>query len=431
MLKHSNAATNIFYILYIILMFVICIRYLPVALENSYNGLLFPASINYNRLYVSGIVSIILFLLIKKRYSKIKTVSDAIMLLLVLLYFLPGIIICGVCETDKMYFVYYLTFLFFTIFFERAICFSEKFLSQKISIKHNLDNIFTILILIIALFFIFFFDYSFSISKLIIAATDVYGVRADASDHHWFFFTLEQWSVYFGAILITYSLKKNRWKVALALIICEIFFFTMQANKIDIFVTIFAIILGCKNINTREIAFCSFFILVIIFIECLFFDQGLIATNIFRRFSIVPNRISTCYYDYFQTHSPDFLRSVFTRINYYILGISSQYPNIAHTIGETYFYKGMGANTGMIAPGFYAYGNWGILIESFCIVVFIKIINSVCKGINSISLKLVIAIIFTVLLINLPFPLANLFKLSYVFLLVLSIFLFRQYLQKV
>lgn len=404
---------------------------MPDALALSYNGFLYPHEYKQSSAIIAIIASLCLIFCIRKYYTNLDRVSDITVLLLMLLYFIPGIFICCVTEIPQAYFFSYLLFIFLFIFFDRNIKIGNNCKSIKRTAR-KMPVLFIYSLFAITIAFVFFFGQEFSLSRFLLAVADVYEVRLEAEYFHWIVFNVEQWAVYFGAVLIVYCLRSEKKFYAWMIVICELFFFSMQANKIDLFVTIMAV--GCgyiKKINAKLVSIAFVLLAVVIFTESTIFDEGLgVFTNIFRRYSIVPNRISTHFFDFFQTHEPDYLRTPFSRIAAFI-GQPSPYNNIAHIIGNTYYNADMGANTGMMASGLFLFGNFGILIESFCIPLFLKIFNLSTKGIKNPSINFLIAVVLATLLINSPYPLVSLFWISYFLFLFISLYFCRYELSRI
>ena len=424
----SNKTSKIFnvisfsYLAYVVILFYVAIQYFPTAFKTSYNGLLFPAELNLFRLITSIILCLILLLIIRRRYCKPKKVSEMIVLLLLILYFIPGLVIYSVTTISNVYYFAYIVFMTMMLISDRIV----RRPKVGIHIKGINNNIVLKVLIAVSLlttvYLSFVFKQVFSFSKLLIVLTDVYETRATALQVHWLIITLQQWAVYFCAFMITYSLLNKKYLLTVVFIFCELFFFILQGNRIGLFVTVLAIVFGCfKNISPKIVSIGTLSIIVLILIECIIWENGEIITNIFRRFSIVPNRIAYHYFDFFQSNTPDLLRSTFPRISETMLGLPSRYANIAHTIGETYFHAEMGANTGMMGSAMFTFGIFGLVIEPICIVLFTRILDKCTMHITNKSLLFSIAAVFCSLLINAPNALANCLSLSYYLLLILSL----------
>lgn len=415
---------GILYTIYTIFLYIVIVFKLPTVLETSYNGLLFPYRYKPDEVIISIIAAVALLIILYKKYSTLNNLSEITVLLLILLYFLPGLFTCSVTETPKYYLLSYLIFTFSFIYFDRHISINLLKKTRHCNKKNNTINILLIAIVLTTIMFVVLFGQSFSLARFLLALSEVYDVRANADEFHWIFFNIEQWAVYFGAILIVYFIKKKKHMITITIVICELFFFSMQANKIDIFVTILAILLGYIKITPKSIALYSTLLMMVIYCECVLFENGFIFTDVFRRFSIVPNRICCHYFDYFQNHEPDYLCGEFSRISHYILGISSKYDNISHIIGKEYYHSDvMGANTGMMASGVFNFGNIGIIIEAFFIPLTIKVFENCCSGIKDYSVLVVLAIILTTIFINLPTPFSNLLGISYLLMMAISLYI--------
>lgn len=414
---------GLLYTIYTILLYNIIVFKLPTVLETAYNGLLFPYRYKPDEIIISIVTAVILLVILYKKYSKLNNLSEITVLFLILLYFLPGLFVCSVTETPKYYLLSYIIFTFSFIFFERHISISLLKKTSHFN-NNNIINILFIAIILTTIMFVVSFGQSFSIARFLLALSEVYDVRANADEFHWIFFNIEQWAVYFGAILIVYYIKKKKHMITITIVICELFFFSMQANKIDIFVTFLAIFLGYIKMTPKSIALYFTLLMMVIYCECILFENGFIFTDVFRRFSIVPNRICCHYFDYFQNHEPDYLCGEFSRISHYILGISSKYDNISHIIGKEYYLSdAMGANTGMMASGVFNFGNIGIIIEAYFIPLTIKVFEKCCAGIKDNSVLVVLAIILTTIFINLPTPFSNLLGISYLLMMAISLYI--------
>lgn len=427
-MHHSNKSSKNFklisfsYLGYMVILFYVAIQYFPVTFKTSYNGLLFPSELNLFRVITSIVICLIMVLRVIPYYCKPEKVSEMTVLLLLILYFIPGLVIYSVTTISNTYYFAYIAFMAMLLISDRIIRRPKVGIHFK-GINNNIVlKILIAISLLTTVYLSFIFKQTFSFSKLLIVISDVYETRSSAMQVHWLIITLQQWAVYFCAFMITYSLLNKKYLLTVVFIFCELFFFILQGNRIGLFVTILAIVFGCfKNINPQIISIGTLSIVVLILIECIIWENGGIITNIFRRFSIVPNRIAYHYFDFFCSNTPDLLRSAFPRISETILGLPSPYPNIAHTIGETYFYTEMGANTGMMGSAMFTFGISGLVLEPICIVLFTRILDKCTMHITNKSLLFSISAVFCSLLINAPNALANCLSLSYYLLLILSL----------
>lgn len=421
----DNRIEGRLYVWYFILLYSASMLFFPTVFKGSYNGLLFKADISVSKCVIACIIGIVVLYTTKTRYASTANVTQTIMLLLALLYFLPGLVLCGVLNCKTKYYIAYTVFMSLVYMFDAIIPHPQKNKSL-LQLQHRKFN-FQILVALSFLtvpFMAIIFNKSLSLSSIIFTITNPYDVRAvsSAQNTHWLIIAVEQWAVYFGAIMITYYIKKRKIGMACAYIICELFFFTLQGNRIDLFITIIAIIAGFVNMTSKRIALGCISLMSIVWIECAAKDTGGIITDVFRRFSIVPNRLGANYFDYFQTHEADWLRETFSRTSG-IFGLESPFADqsIERTIGYTYYGWAMGANTGLIGSAMYLFGNVGIILEPMAVVFFLRLLEKCTLNISDRSITLVVAVVFTVLLINAPAPLANCFKPSYYLMLLISL----------
>ena len=149
-------------------------------------------------------------------------------------------------------------------------------------------------------------------------------------------------------------------------------------------------------------------------------------TNVFRRFTVVPNIISPKYYDYFQTAMPDFLRGHFPSISA-LLGVESEYNfNIGNVIGQEYFGMNLNANTGMVGGAFFEFGYLGIFIDPIMFVLSLRLIEKVLINADNENV-MTVSLIYTSLAINSWAIWSQLIRPSYIPLFILSLyFLFNR-----
>jgi oligosaccharide repeat unit polymerase len=266
------------------------------------------------------------------------------------------------------------------------------------------------------------------INGLISAIRNTYEVRAKAAGKiHWLFLGMEYWAAYYSIIMITFYLSKKRWFIVFLLMLIVLCFFTIQANRVMLFFLGIALIAGMmKKIDNRHIAGGLLIVSLLIFIEVLIApDNGKIATSFFTRFSVIPNRLGENYYDYFLKNEPDYFRLHFPRLMK-LMGLSSPYsnPSIGNLIGREFYSRTMNANTGLFGSAMLNFGVIGSLVEPILVVLLLRLIDKVTIGVGTYSMKLMISIVMTTLLINLPSALISaIMPVSYLCWLLMSLVL--------
>jgi hypothetical protein len=227
--------------------------------------------------------------------------------------------------------------------------------------------------------------------------------------------------------MITFYLSKKRWFIVFLLMLIVLCFFTIQANRVMLFFLGIALIAGMmKKIDNRHIAGGLLIVSLLIFIEVLIApDNGKIATSFFTRFSVIPNRLGENYYDYFLKNEPDYFRLHFPRLMK-LMGLSSPYsnPSIGNLIGREFYSRTMNANTGLFGSAMLNFGVIGSLVEPILVVLLLRLIDKVTIGVGTYSMKLMISIVMTTLLINLPSALISaIMPVSYLCWLLMSLVL--------
>lgn len=417
------------YLFYMILLYVLSIYIWSQNRSEEFLTYNYLVNIDEAKLIVSIILSITMWYIVTLKYYKADNFSTQVMLLLILLYFMPGVVLSGVLNFEWTYLIeYYMYFVVmivadklvgkpkgpFFAFENKSLVFLQKFL--------------IIISLLLPFFFAFYFRSSFSISEIILTLNDPYGTRIAAREANtrWLILAIEYWGAYFSCFMITYSLKNKKIALAVAYILCELFYFTLQGNRIFVFYIGIAIVLGVFKCNNRILTTGFVVLLLAQLIEHLLIPDptsvGLI-TNIFRRFCVVPNIISTQYFDFFKTHSPDWLTGTFTGL-FGLLGIKSKYgSNVGYLIGSTYYGWRMNANNGLFGGALFEFGTLGIFIDSIMFVLVLRLIEKLMFNSDR-ELKLITATVYASLAINLTTIWAGMFRLTPTLLFILSCMVF-------
>lgn len=424
--------TMLFYFLYIVLIYILALCIWPRIQTSQFTIYKYILSENLVKTIVCFFMSTIMWIIVNNRYSENSTFSGRVILLLTMLYFIPGLAICSALNTDWGYILSFLIYYFAIVI---ADCFIRYPRRPFKTITFKQSNTIFILLIILCLIYPFVltsvFNSSFSLSKILLTLNDPYGVRADAREKSisWAFLLLEYWGVYFGTVMVTYSFRKKKYWLAIAFVLIELFYFTLQGNRIILFIVGIAIVLGFLKVNNKWLSLIFVGLLVAQFLELILFNGNEtigIVTNVFRRFSVVPNIISPKYYDYFQTATPDYLRGHFPSISA-LFGAKSEYDfNIGYIIGQQYFGMYLNANTGMVGGAFFEFGNLGVIIDPIMFVISLRIIEKVLFNTDNENI-MTVSLIYSSLAINSWAIWSQLCRISYMPLFVLSLyFLFNR-----
>lgn len=426
--NHSQAIASLCLLAYIVIVHILFIFFLDDKLYTSYNGLLFVYKFNAQK-YIFCLLSTGLIYFLSLNHIKRDTFTDFLLLFLYCLYFVPGFVQQAVTDADWGYMIFYFLFFLGMEFWSRKLkphTYSNLAIYVPSANYHTWIKVVSFLVFLSSLFILAYNHTAFSISNLVETLADVYGVRAEAKlrGTHWLILTVEYWSIYVIALLVSYYTSSKKWLWVVLLSILGISLFLIQANRIFLFVLILAFMTGVLRFSGRKLAFFMslFSIASLVEVNLLQFD-GIIITDVFRRFSIVPNKISEFYYDYFiyGGHELDFWRSSHTRI-FALFGISSpyEYSPIGNIIGNNYFGWDVNCNTGMVGGSVFDTGILAPIVSTFGYVMFFRLFEGCTYTIRNSSMWYMLAMLFATLSINAPGMLASIFSLSYFLLLYIT-----------
>lgn len=413
-------------ILYTILIHVLYIVYYKYSFELSYNGLLFIFDFSAEK-YLFCLLETILILLFSIKNLQDSSFSAITMAILNCLYFIPGCVQQAVTNEPWGYIMFFFSFWVFMEIWLKIIKPIPLFPFLRIFKVKNKEKylyIVSVVTIFLALSLMFYHGRSFSMSNFQETLLDVYGVRAEATlaKTHWIIVNIQLWCAYFIVLMTTYFSIRRKWIIVIFLVVAEIALFLIAANRIFLFFEIAAILVGVLKINTKHIAFLMTIISLGLLVEVNIIDIGLVFNDVFRRFAIVPNRISGFYYDYFSFHSPDYLKSLYDRF-FSFLGMHSYYADhpISRIIGDNYLGWEVGCNTGMVGGSMFCFGFGALLFSTFGYIMTFRIYEGAISGFNNPSMNLIFSVVLASLAINTYAFLANFINLSYFILLYISL----------
>lgn len=434
--EKENRNIRIFILLYIMLVHLLYLHYFKDTFLTSYNGLLFQYKFNREK-YVFCLFETICIYFCTIDKIKIQRMTETIILFLNLMYFIPGVVQQAVTDMDWRFMIYYFTFWMGMMCWTKILKPHKTSLLGQMLTTHEPRKYMLFMVgmaLAVTLFMSIYMKRFLTLSNIVGTLSDVYGVRAEATakSTHWILISFEHWATYFMVAAITYFTERKRWIIVFALMIGELTIFILQGNRIVLFLALVALVTGILKIDNKRLLVCLVFILFISLIEVNIKRTGFIVTDTFRRYAVVPNRLAEQYYDYFLTHVPDYLRSLSDRIVKF-LDISSPYysPSIARIIGQEYYGKVMGANTGLVGGGVFCFGSLGTIFSTFGYVYAFRMFERATYSLKNSKMIMTISLSLASLVINSPALLKGIFSFSYIMMLYLSMIpLSRSYLNK-
>ena len=418
------------YLIYVVLLYVLSIFVWSQNRTEEFAIYNYSVNLDMAKLTVSIILSMITWYILVQKYSELDSFSTQVMQLIILLYFMPGLVLFGVLGFEWTYLIEYFIYFLVMIFADRLMRYPEKpfFTFEKKSLW-IVQKVFIIVSLLTPVFLAVYFRNSFSLSSILLTLNDPYGTRIAAREANtrWLILAIEYWGAYFSCFMISYSLRYKRYALAVVYVLCELFYFTLQGNRIFIFYIGIAIIVGLFKINKKIFTTALVCLLAMQIIEYFIFPESSIGlvTNVYRRFCVVPNIISTNYFDFFRTHTPDWLTGTFSGL-FGIFGIQSNYgSNVGYLIGTTYYGWKMNANNGMLGGALFEFGVLGTFIDSIMFVLVLRLVDKLFFKLDK-ELKFIAALVYAANAVNLTTIWVQLFRPTPMLLFVLSCMVFYQ-----
>lgn len=418
------------YLIYIVLLYVLSIFIWSQNKTEEFAIYNYSVNIDVEKLVVSIVLSIVTWYILVQKYSEIDSFSTQVLQLIILLYFMPGIVLFGVLGFEWTYIIEYFIYFLVMILADKLIRYPDKpfFVFEKKSLW-LLQKFFIFISLFLPIFLAVYFRNSFSLSSILLTLNDPYGVRIAAREANtrWLILAIEYWGAYFSCFMITYSLRNKKYALAVVYVLCELFYFTLQGNRVFIFYIGIAIIVGIFKINKRMLTTAFVSLLAVQIIEYVLLPASSIGlfSNVYRRFCIVPNIISTNYFDFFKTHPPDWLTGTFSSF-FDLIGIQSNYgSNVGYLIGTTYYGWEMNANNGMFGGAIFEFGILGIFIDSIMFVLVLRLIEKLFFKLDK-EMKFIAVLIYATNAVNLTTIWVNLFRPTPILLFILSCMVFYQ-----
>lgn len=420
--------TTPLYFLYTVFVFVLAHCIWPNYQSRFFLIYQYVLDANFDKTLICFLLAFIMFCVINNDYTSGDTFSEKTILFLTTLYFIPGLAICSALNIDWDYIAVYVAYFIVLVIADSVIGHPTK---APVPINEGRAKIVLPALIAVCVLYPFVlmavYDKGFSFENVIQTLNDPYEIRAQAREQgvSWAFLLLENWGVYFGALMITYTLKKKKFWLSVVFIIIQLFYFSLQGNRIFLFIAGIAIVLGVGKLTDKRVAVVLLGLIIAQFVEFFLFqgaeDLGIV-TNIFRRFTLVPNIISPKYYDFFTVNTPDFLRGHFETISR-LLGLESQYGfDVGYVIGKQYFNMEINANTGMVGGAFFEFGYWGIIIDPIMTILSLRLFEKVLMRAEK-HYSALIAFIYTALAINSWALWSQCIRISYMVLFIISIYL--------
>jgi len=426
-LKLQLSHASLCYFVYIVLLYVFLTFFLTKNTSSPMKTISFALDFNLAKYIVSIFMVLTMWYSVVTKYRKMRSFSEQVILLIILLYFMPGVALSGIRNFEWSYIIQYYLYFLALVFFDTILAYPKRAFPQ---LKDRTRYWFIKLVIIISfvsiVFLVWYYGRSFSWELLLETLIDPYSSRMAAREAQtpWAIMFVEYWASYFCCYMISRSFRKKQYILVGVYVLCELILFTLRGNRSYVFYAIFGILIGLFNINEKKIALTMTLMMAVPIIEYFVINNnnelGPI-TNILRRYSIDPNILGTQYFEYFSFHPHDWLRGTFSSISNF-WGLESPYGmNVGYFIGSAYYGWSMYANTGLFGGAYYEFGILGIFIDTLLIIISLRIFEKVLYIIDH-SLKFTVAFVYSLLVINSTAVWANCFRITPILIYLISLY---------
>lgn len=363
---------------------------------------------------VGYILSITMSLFVPKLFKKAR-LTDIVITLLIIMYFIPYTTILGYCSLNFSYALFVFLYLVLMLACNNIVDLGKKkirFIDRKIA-----DTKLFVCMILGCCFIAILVSGLYAGFRISFDLSEYYEYRAAARENAMpsVINYLYNWSVIGLDIGLAYCLIKKKTVLSILVVLSNLLAFSYNGKKSVLFILIVVIFVSLmyksKYIKLIPQAFCG--LTVLAYVEFLLRgSEAFIAKHFIRRMLFIPPFMGTLYYDFFSKHEFDFLRtSVLRRF-----GFVSPYASagkIPRLIGQEYFgnvgIMAMNANTGLCGDAYSNFGFWSLLVAPLAVVLVFKIIENYALYVDE-RIKVIVAVLvaysyvsgayFTLLLTN-------------------------------
>lgn len=320
------------------------------------------------------------------RQQRRASLSDYFIIILTLLYFLPGNILFVYGNWGSTYYIFhFLSYLFLSTtneIFPNIRCSEHSSRKEHKGVLSFICYFISISVILITLYY--------NGLHLNFNLSEVYDLRSEWSTSGMpnIFNYYIPFAARFTPILLLVTLKRRRVFLSSLLIFSQLVSFSFGGMKY----TLFALILGLlfhffgQRVNAKKVIIYFSAFVGICLIECLLLKNQppLLTIYTLRRISFIPNQIGSYFFSFAQENGYLYYSESFLRV-FLIYPYQYAFP---HVIGNYAFgLPDMGANTGLFAEGFSQIGWLSLPIYAILYVFIFRLYSACTKGFKKAGLS--------------------------------------------
>lgn len=331
------------------------------------------------RYLFATLLFMILLTSIKDLFSR-NSISSFVLLLINLMYFIPGCTLYSFKGYSDYYFLFFASYWIILILLNKYLVINEF---RKLDITSNKLLFLTVLIIISA--GLIYITGRYNHFRFHIALSDVYDLRFSQRK-----LNLPTIVNYFQPAAVTllpvgliYCLieKKTVWAICLTLLQLLSFAFGGMKTTLFILLATFLVYIFYTGVKSQLIVYGFALLNIFALLEAIIRKFSYLTGYVLNRIFFMPNLLSYQYYDFFNRHQLLYWReSIMNRF-----GFPSPYPySIPNLISRVYNKDPIGyANNGLCGDAFSNFGWFGLLIFPFLVVFFCKLADACIKKSDS------------------------------------------------
>lgn len=314
--------------------------------------------------------------------------SSLFLLVLGLLYFIPGFSLYAMHGLPDDYFAYYCFSCLLLYLFNQIVPF---FYFKQPSLKMQ-QSVFRVAVWVVVIGTIGILGV-YNNFQLKVSFDDIYELRSIQTEMT--LPTIVQYFLPMSAMLVPvfmiYFLERKKWIYVAIMIVVQLMSFAFGGLKATFFAAIVALCGVFYPVHKRYLIVLG--LTVFSFLGVLEFyslETTTLTEVITRRVSFIPNKLGYFYYDFFSQHELLYWRGSIFRW----FGFDNPYHRyIPWLIGESYFDRRMGCNTGMFGEAFSQFGWHSSYIYALLYVYAFRFMDACAKGVNEKILLVTVALL--------------------------------------